>query len=329
MKTFLKDTILFLVSFMVIFVIAEIGFRIYTNYAVMYDIEMHKYAKKLKRESSVRGLSHEHVPNSKAVLMGVKVEINNMGFRDDFLPETKDPNEYRILVVGSSITMGWGVPNDSLFTTLLETELNKTKGAKKYNVINSGIGNYNALLESIYLKRIAPVVKPDKVILHYYINDVEYISPKKANWLIRNSYVIACLYVKVKETLFAKASKYSSIGEYYLDLYKDSNEGWITAQEAIRDMKDYCKSLNIKFLVLVQPDLHDFSSDSGQKKCHEKIDAFLKKNDIEYLDLFSAFKDGVDGNPQKVWVSRDDPHPNSQGHRIIYQALYDHIKNRM
>ena len=330
-KTVIKNSqilLLFVLLLCYIVIIGEILIRIHTHFFDIYEVEMHKYARRLKRESNVTGLTHEHVPNTEAVLMNVKVKINNMGFRDDYLQETKPADEYRILVIGSSMTMGWGVSFNSVYTTLLEKKLNLNTD-KKYNVINAGIGNYNASMVSIYLKMIATVVKPDKVIFHYYLNDVELISPKKANWMVKNSYFIALIYSRILEAYFTKSVKYNSIGEYYYNLYDDSNKGWLSAQDAIRDIKKYCQNNNISFMIMIQPDLHDFSNGSYQAKCHEKIRLFLEKEGIEYLDIFSAFRNKLKNNPQELWVSKDDPHVNVAGHRIIYEALSEYLANSL
>ena len=151
---------------------------------------MHKYAIALKRKSNTQGLIHEHVPNTKAKLMGVDFNINSLGFRDDELSKKKEHSEYRIMVLGCSNTVGWGVTQEKVFTTLIEKKLNQTYKAKQYEVINAGVGNYNTLLESIQLNERIQSINPDMVILHYFINDAEIISGEEAGPLIRNSYLL-------------------------------------------------------------------------------------------------------------------------------------------
>ena len=134
----LLNILLSFFTFFLLFLISEFFFRTYFSYNIVYGMEMHKYAKKLKRTSLVDSLSHEHIPSKEALLMGVKVKINDFGVRDNFLPKIKEVNEKRILVVGSSITLGWGVEYDSIFTTRLENALNNNHNI--YEVINAGIG---------------------------------------------------------------------------------------------------------------------------------------------------------------------------------------------
>ena len=284
MKAVLKNSFLFIFSIIICLIIFELGFRFYINHAIIYDMEMHKYAKQLKQQSMTPGLTHEHKPNSEAKLMRVNVAFNDLGFRDDYFLHKKEENEYQILVVGSSITMGWGVPYDSVFTSLLEKTLNDRRNGLNYEVINSGIGNYNTVMEGIYLEENLQIINPDKVILHFFLNDVEFISKKDASIFIEYSYLAAYLYVRLKQSIFGIVSNYSSIGEYYLEMYNDTRKEWNDAQDSIIKMKNLCKSKNIEFMVLIQPDLHDFSLDSEQYKCHLIIRKFLEKNNINYLD---------------------------------------------
>jgi len=71
---------LFLVIY--IFLIAEFGLRTISHFAIVYDMEMLKYAKKLKISSKNLNLSHEHIPHSSAKLMGVNIELNSLGHRN-------------------------------------------------------------------------------------------------------------------------------------------------------------------------------------------------------------------------------------------------------
>ena len=304
-------------------VVVEICFRIYSSVSIIYDVEMHKYAKKLKQKSSIEGLSHEHIPNGEALLMGVKISLNNQGYREDGPSEKKKDDEKRIVFVGSSITMGWGVEYDSVFTTKLEKYLKKNINSH-YNVLNTGIGNYNSKLESIFVLNKIKELGADELILHYFINDAEELPKGTNNFFIKNFYSIAYFYIRVRQAINANKNNYNSIGEYYFELYNDSSDGWISAKESILRIKEICEKNKIKFSVLIQPDLHNLKDDSFQKSCHEKIKNFLANEKIKYLDLFNDFQKKFIANPSYIWVSHDDPHPNFDGHDVIYKSL---IKN--
>ena len=301
--------------------IVELGFRFYSNFTLIYDVEMHKYATKLKKRSPINGLTHEHIPFSEANLMGVDIAINNSGFREDIPTTQKTGNEKRIVFVGSSITMGWGVPYDSVFTTRIEKQLNKMNEGLSINVINTGIGNYNSVLHAILIENKIDSLQPDQVVLHYFINDAEELAAGTQNVFVKYFYSVAYYYIRIKQTLHSSKNQYKSMGEYYSDLYMENSKGWLEAQKAIVKIKNLCDSKNINFLVLIQPDLHNLADNSLQKKCHETIKGFFIKNDIKFQDLFDSFQKELEENPRTIWVNKDDPHPNSKGHDIIFNSL--------
>lgn len=309
---------------------AEMAMRVITSHFIIYDIEMHKYAKKLKRRSSVPGLSHEHIPNAKAHLMGVDVELNRLGFRDRDFPSIKPNHEFRILLVGSSITLGWGVKQDSVFTNVLEKKLNDLSASQKrgisYRVINSGIGNYNTKLESIALKQNLSQVNPDMIILHYFLRDAEEISFKSSNFIVSHSYFAAYLVVRVKQLL--SQFKSGNVGDYYRNLYTDQSPSWKTAQDSILEIRNLCQSKNIKFMVVIQPELHNFSEESPQNECYKIVENFLSKNNIPSINLIEIFRKTFKV-PSDVWVNPDDAHPNAEGHRLMADDLFEYLKNKI
>ena len=72
-----------------------------------YEIEMMKYANRLKVISNNKDIGIEHKKNKKTFLMGAEVTLNSKGFRGNELKnETK-----KILMLGDSMTFGWGAKN--------------------------------------------------------------------------------------------------------------------------------------------------------------------------------------------------------------------------
>lgn len=66
------------------------------------------------------------------------VKINSLGLRNEEIEEKKE-NEKRILVLGDSHVYGQGIKDENLFTTILETRLNKFNPEFTYNVLNAGV----------------------------------------------------------------------------------------------------------------------------------------------------------------------------------------------
>ncbi|MHB8155351.1 MAG: SGNH/GDSL hydrolase family protein, partial [Candidatus Omnitrophota bacterium] len=166
--------------------IGEVGIRIYLKYHTLYDIEMSCYSLALKKDSNNELIGHIQVPNKAIKLMNVRVRINSDGLRDKEYPITKNSKE-RIILLGDSLTFGWGVEEADTFADILEVELNKIKPTE---VINFGTGNYNTEQEVNLFLQKGLKYKPDKVAVFYFINDVEQTPKKNKLWFLGYSRLI-------------------------------------------------------------------------------------------------------------------------------------------
>ena len=190
---FRKNEVLNLILFFVFATVlslgaGEIAIRIISNQVMIYNIEMLKYGVDLKLLDPMNEVSHIHKANSSSHLMGVDISLNSMGNRGRELISPKPAGEKRIYVAGSSLTMGWGVPEMQVFSYLVEEKLNQS-GQSKYNFINAGVGNYSTFSSVSMLYRRFDEVKPDMIILQHFIADVEPRDVGKNNWLLQKSYL--------------------------------------------------------------------------------------------------------------------------------------------
>ena len=163
--------------------------RVISNRTNIYHLEMLKYAASLKGKDPTGELSHIHLPNRRKRLMGVEISLNNLGNRGPNILPVKGPNERRILVMGSSITMGWGVPQHQVFTSKLQSTLNQVMPTR-YHIENAGVGNYNTHYHRVLMDRQWEVVKPDQVVLQFFLDDPE-SDPKSGSLMMRNSFALA------------------------------------------------------------------------------------------------------------------------------------------
>jgi lysophospholipase L1-like esterase len=98
--------------------------------------------------------------------------INPQGFRYREVLSLNHPGVYRIFAFGDSTTMGWGVDDDSNYSSQLEKLLN-AKGCSglKFQVISAGVNAYpNALVEQRAMKVIADGYQPDAEVISYSAN---------------------------------------------------------------------------------------------------------------------------------------------------------------
>ncbi|HEY3305692.1 MAG TPA: SGNH/GDSL hydrolase family protein [Candidatus Binatia bacterium] len=295
----------------------EVAVRAYTHAYIFYDVEMTRYANELKVEADSDRIGHLHRPNARLELMGVEVRTNSDGLRDD--EYTKERNQKRrIIFLGDSLTLGWGVKKEETFEALLEWQLSSETPTE---IINFAHGNYNTDQEvSLFLQK-GLAYRPDKVVVFYFINDAE-PSPRKSKWgFLGRSRFVTLFWSRLK-AINARFSGKTSFKNYYSDLYSESSEGWAAAQKALQNLKTVCHERKIKVQVVLLPELHSLVNYPFVDE-HKKMAAVLTEVGIPFLDLAPEFR-GIE-NPQTLWVARDDAHPNSRAHRMIAELTRDFI----
>jgi lysophospholipase L1-like esterase len=322
-----QKILILLLSWLFIFLSGEIMVRILERFVAIYDIEMAKYATSLKMPSPNPDRGHYHKNNSKAHLMGVDISINSLGLRDREYSLGKPKNVYRIMVLGDSITLGWGVDQRDCYPQQLEEMLRKNVSSKTgvdYEVINTGVGNYNTVQELAYFKDEGYRLNPDMIILGFHINDAEPVPRKTKSFFLNHSHLMVLFWSKMNMIMSRFSPRHNYI-DYYNSLYRDSYPGWIRCQNALKELKNYCSNNNKKLLVVLIPELHDLSNAYPFKEAYKKVEDFVKSQSISYLDLYPYFKGRT---REELWVSYEDAHPNKTGHEIIARGIYEYLTRK-
>lgn len=105
--------------------------------------------------------------------LDVVIRVNAVGLRYDELGP-KPPDEFRVLVLGDSITFGDFLPEEETWTRRMEA-LTRDR-AKKIRFINAGLPGAGTLEEFWLFQEIKGVVKPDLVLVGMYLNDAQNAS---------------------------------------------------------------------------------------------------------------------------------------------------------
>ena len=320
MKNFAASLIVLLVTLLVCFAGLEFYVRATQSTGENFDIEMWRYAKDLKQVSTISGVGHEHVPDTSGIYMGVPVVINSVGWRDTDYSLEKPDGATRIMMLGDSVTFGWGAPPDAITSNLLEERLNTQDSGRLVEVLNTGVGNTNTAMQVTNFLAKGKDYKPDIVVLNYFINDAEPTPKRKQNWLVDWSYAAVFLAGRIdilKRSFFGTETWL----EYYANLYNDDRPGWTAAKAAIKQLIEYCKAEDIKLAIVNYPELHELDPYP-----FENVNAALQKaSSLPVLDLTSSVKDLP---PESLWVTKTDAHPNKRAATRFAEAIDNHLKEQ-
>ena len=165
------NLILILISALISLSCIEFFLIIKAKFIINYDTEMWKYSKLLKTKSDNKLINHIHIKNKKAILQNVNIKINSLGLRGN----EKDISEWnnahnKILFIGSSITLGWGVEEAKTITKKLEHNLNSHQ-KNSWKILNGGVGNYNTQRYVVNYFDNYKKLKPNIIVIQYFLND--------------------------------------------------------------------------------------------------------------------------------------------------------------
>ena len=314
LKTFTK-TLLILVY---IILIGELTIRVISKFIVISEIEKLKYALHSFKKSENPILDKEHVTNQNINLMGVKLKFNSLGNRNSDLINPKSENEIRIHIVGGSLVMGWGVKQDNIFSSKLETKLNRfitnssVNDISNFKIINSGVMNTNTeyhVESAIYnFKKI----KPDIIILGYFIDDSKLLTKNKLTPILKYTYFLSFLYKKIESYLY-----FGTLQDYYAKINDENGPGWKKTEEAIYKLKKFCKINNVRFVIMLLPDFQDFSNKNRLEEIYLNVLNRINKINISTINTYESLKKKYEKNPKNSWISKDDAHPDGKAHDII------------
>ncbi len=302
----------------------EVGLRLMFRRSLDFGMEMWKYAVQLKQPVADPRLSFVHVPNSHAFLMGVDVEINSRGLRDYEYSLEKAQGVFRIMILGDSTTLGWGVPLEKSVPKILESELNRAglPGYERAEVINAGVGNYNTVQEVTYYQTQGRAFHPDLVILEYFINDAEPVPREKKGFFRDRSY-LASFAISRFDVLLRLLRLRPDWKTYYGSLYEDDRPGFQAAKAALRDFANTTRTDGTAVLVAFLPELHQINGSYPFIEAHEKMHKVLAPEGVPFIELIDGLRNH--GAESSLWVTPLDAHPNARANSLIAAQMRDWI----
>jgi lysophospholipase L1-like esterase len=309
-KRIALSTALFLFSTVIALGLAEAILRVKNSSMKNYDIEMWRYARELKIPNPDPKLGHDHVKQSEAVLQSVNMRLNEWGLRGG--PVAAHPTR-RILFLGGSITLGWGVKEEDTTTARVQRILREQEPGVE--VLNGGVGNYNA---ERYVARFFTQLRelnPTDIVVQYFVRDAEQLDASSGNALLRNSELAVTLWIAASR-LREKLGE-SSLTQHYADVYREDQPGFVEMKSSLRKLADYARANDIRIYLAMTPDVHNLKQ-YQLGFVHDMVKHIAAEDGYRYIDLLPAFG-GL--SPEEVWAMPGDPHPNALGHELMAKAV--------
>ena len=263
----------------------------------------------------------------------IRKESNSLGFRDYEHSREKPAGRKRIVVLGDSITAGWGVEFNQTYPRVLESMLKKEGD---FEVIVLAKPGWNTVQELAAFEEIGLSYRPDMVIVGFCLNDPErarrdrvtrrlrrlslYREPEGIMKPLVEHFMFFRLIYKIKEDFRVK----KAFVDYINYLYSDEYQGWKHTVEAFRKLKELSLRHHFRLLVVIFPFLNYSLKSYPFMKAHVKLHKLLSGFSIPYIDLLPLLKKY--SNLSLMAEPGRDPHPNATVHRIAAEQIYNYIE---
>jgi lysophospholipase L1-like esterase len=312
-RNFIGSTLVLLVTLAVCLMAGELLLRLKNSSMKNYNVEMWRYAKELKAPSAVPELGHEHLRNVSAILQSVDIRLNEYGLRGE--PVRPLPTDgRRILFLGGSITLGWGVAEVDTVTRVLEERFRAD--GQVVEVLNAGVGNYNALRYTENFFRNLESVKPTDIVVQYFLRDAEKLESGGGNILLRNSQLAVTIWTAVQNIIGPRGE--NALVDHYAAVYDPQSEGFQTMRIQLKKLADYARERNIRIYLAMMPDVHRLTN-YPFGGIHEQMKSIANEYGYTFVDLLPGF---INLKPEDIWAMPGDPHPNALGHKIMADQIY-------
>lgn len=312
-------------ALVVLAVLAEAATRFLNRSGEIYDVEMYRYSRLLKEDAppEAPAMHHWHRKNAEATLQGVSIRTNELRMRDKPRTEKPVPGIRRILVMGDSITLGWGVPQERSYSAVLEARLAE-RGEGRYEVLNAGVGNYTLSRMIGYYDFALQRLEPQTVVLAFYLTNASREQESSLARLLDTPLHFPVFLWSRGLRVYSRFSKAASFRDYYLDLYQDGGSEYEVFKGQLRDFIGRVRAEKRNLLLVNVPDVRYASTKPYPfQAVSDRVLAIGRDAGASTLDLTGSVSD----LPPEVAVnSIEDRHPAALAHQRFADAILDALR---
>jgi lysophospholipase L1-like esterase len=286
-------------------------------------------------------------PGSHYQWQGIPVDINSHGLRSPETTYEKSPTTFRILNLGDSVVMGWGVRQEDTYGRQLESLLNETgKSDLSFEVINAGVPGWNLENALAYLEAEGLKYEPDLIVLGLTLaNDIKGKNalladnqPAVIKWLRSNTYFWPFLTVQLR-WMNARAEGRDRIDvidpptdpDKYFPLDPES-EQWKEFWSLVTAINQQAKEKDVPVVLIIFPLEFQVLDESYPTLPQEIFMAKAEEAGIPAVDPLTTFQRACREKPggacqledrylfADVWM-----HPSAAGHKLIAVELKEFL----
>jgi HEAT repeat protein len=241
-------------------------------------------------------------------------DYNSDGLRDHERVVEKAKGVRRVICLGDSTTLGWGIRPEEAYPQVLDDLLESED--QDSEVFNVALGGWSTRQERIAYERIARRYRPDAVLLGICLNDI----PELQNNLTRPPAALGALHRRsalVRRLVRAREREIADVQELFT--HKDSprvREAFARLFDEIRRLRAEVRADGSSFAVLLFPFRLQVLPGAPAPTAQQTIADFCKTEGIPFLDLLPALQ------PAGTDAYLDYDHFSPMGARIVAERVF-------
>jgi len=301
------------------------------NSGVIFDPDSSNFNRKF---GFIPSPNSEHTNATKEFAYTMKT--NSMGFRTDET-QAKSSDEYRVMLVGDSMFWGIGVEESYMIPSVMK-KLGQSIPSKKLSIYNYSVIGYNTVQELIVAKAYLDSLKPDHIILGFFVaND---IIPNAIAFIDKEGNYSASVETKSeikmelrkKLGLFFNSIIFRIVAlRVYIPRVRYqiaiSDDVIIKSYALLTEFNNLAKNNEVRFSVVIFYPRDSVRGGlveawSNSRKAGELIYSFCQHNSIGALNLLKYMNTPEHRNRYFFEV---DGHPNKEGNSVIGKAIFNDL----
>jgi lysophospholipase L1-like esterase len=236
-----------------------------------------------------------------------------LGHRGPTISLKKPPGTFRVIVLGSSNTMGHGVDDEETYARRLEAWLNERAGqGRRIEVVNLAVSGDSPTQRLLRLQLEADALEPDWILADVTALDFS-LEEQHLRWVVAHRAEVPFDFVR--ETLeSSQVNANDSTEAFHKKISKSLKPMLDRTYEA---WKTEARRIGAPLTLLILPRA---DSKTESPSLFQLFRDQADRHAIPYIDLSGAF-DRFDLDDYRIapW----DHHPNAMGHQLIFERLRD------
>jgi len=257
----------------------------------------------------------------------VVYRLNMFGLRGPDVSGMKQPNGFRVLCLGDSITFGEGVREEDTYAMQLQKLLAAAMPDRKVEVLNEGVQGYGTKEEINSYHLLGAAYQPDVVIIGFFLNDaMDFAETIRENDAANRELPLSrpAQISKIWETLERRRHARAQQAEFFESIRRSfQTRNWEDCKDALLTFRGEAIRRNFRLIVVIFPVLWQLDGAYPLADVHKLVDDAFRDLGLEYIDLLDVYR-GRDA--ESLWVHPTDQHPNEVAHRLAAERIAEYLQ---